>query len=243
MDNLLILGRASDPPARALRLLRRSGEWRWAYRGFPRAIRIVQAIGTRARRLDVGEKVCKVGREAAHDLVESLALLRGEDEALDWWTDSLSERNLYLCPLIRECAFLGVVEKWLGEQGPVLLFIERGALRVVVARVAFDRGCGDPYQSCDGQICRDSLYGFSRVNGFFAEWYCGFCESCCRVQKVPFLDSAALSLAYVASGRADAYMERDIKIWDVAAGAALVKAAEGTIVLTRKTRVRPRHSD
>lgn len=48
-------------------------------------------------------------------------------------------------------------------------------------------------------------------------------------KKVRLLGSAALSLAYVAAGRADAYMENDIKIWDVAAGIALVKAAGGVV--------------
>lgn len=48
-------------------------------------------------------------------------------------------------------------------------------------------------------------------------------------KKVRLFGSAALSLAYVASGRVDAYFERDIKIWDVAAGLALVKAAGGEV--------------
>jgi myo-inositol-1(or 4)-monophosphatase len=43
------------------------------------------------------------------------------------------------------------------------------------------------------------------------------------------LGSAALSLAYVACGRADAYHEDEIKIWDVAAGVALVRAAGGSV--------------
>lgn len=46
-------------------------------------------------------------------------------------------------------------------------------------------------------------------------------------KKVRLIGSASLSLAYVASGRADAYYEKDIKIWDVAAGLAIVKAAGG----------------
>ena len=46
-------------------------------------------------------------------------------------------------------------------------------------------------------------------------------------KKVRLIGSAALSLAYVAAGRADAYYEKDIKVWDVAAGLALVKAAGG----------------
>jgi len=49
-------------------------------------------------------------------------------------------------------------------------------------------------------------------------------------RKVRLLGSAALSLAYVAAGRLDAYLERDIKLWDVAAGLAIVRAAGGRIV-------------
>ncbi|MBI4369369.1 MAG: inositol monophosphatase [Elusimicrobia bacterium] len=50
-----------------------------------------------------------------------------------------------------------------------------------------------------------------------------------QFQKARLLGSAALSLCYVACGRADVYWERDIKIWDVAAGLAIVKAAGGNI--------------
>ena len=46
-------------------------------------------------------------------------------------------------------------------------------------------------------------------------------------KKIRLLGSAALSLAYVACGRADAYQENDIAIWDVAAGLAIVKGAGG----------------
>jgi len=54
-----------------------------------------------------------------------------------------------------------------------------------------------------------------------------FIEDIRSYKKVRLLGSAALSLAYVASGRADAYQENDIAIWDVAAGIAIVKAAGG----------------
>lgn len=48
-------------------------------------------------------------------------------------------------------------------------------------------------------------------------------------KKVRLLGSAALSLAWVAMGRVDAYREDDIWLWDVAAGLALVQAAGGEI--------------
>lgn len=51
-------------------------------------------------------------------------------------------------------------------------------------------------------------------------------------KKVRLLGSAALSLAYVASGRGDYYEENSIKIWDTAAGMALVKAAGGFVSYT-----------
>ena len=48
-----------------------------------------------------------------------------------------------------------------------------------------------------------------------------------RARKIRILGSAALELAYVASGRLDAYIERTINLWDVAAGALLVENAGG----------------
>jgi len=51
-----------------------------------------------------------------------------------------------------------------------------------------------------------------------------------RWRKVRMLGSAAISLAYVAAGRADACELAGIMEWDVAAGIALVRAAGGAAV-------------
>ena len=48
-----------------------------------------------------------------------------------------------------------------------------------------------------------------------------------RVKKIRIMGSAALELAYVACGRLDAYVERRINLWDVAAGSLLVENAGG----------------
>ena len=48
-----------------------------------------------------------------------------------------------------------------------------------------------------------------------------------RAKKIRIMGSAALELAYVASGRLDAYVERTINLWDVAAGSLLVENAGG----------------
>ena len=48
-----------------------------------------------------------------------------------------------------------------------------------------------------------------------------------HVRKLRIMGSAALDLAYVATGRFDAYIERGIRLWDVAAGGLIVECAGG----------------
>jgi myo-inositol-1(or 4)-monophosphatase len=48
-----------------------------------------------------------------------------------------------------------------------------------------------------------------------------------RVRKIRIMGSAALSLAYVASGRMDAYIEYGLRLWDIAAGGLIVESAGG----------------
>jgi len=60
-----------------------------------------------------------------------------------------------------------------------------------------------------------------------------------RVQsfkKVRMIGSAAISLAWVACGRVDAYAEDDVMLWDVAAGVLLVCEAGGHIDMRPTTR-------
>jgi myo-inositol-1(or 4)-monophosphatase len=52
-----------------------------------------------------------------------------------------------------------------------------------------------------------------------------------RARKCRMMGSAALDLAYVASGRIDAYIETSVNLWDIAAGWLLVEAAGGKITV------------
>ena len=56
-----------------------------------------------------------------------------------------------------------------------------------------------------------------------------------RVRKCRLMGSAALDLAYVASGRFDAYIEQSVSLWDVAAGKLLVENAGGIFEMTPRT--------
>ena len=52
-----------------------------------------------------------------------------------------------------------------------------------------------------------------------------------RARKMRMMGSAALGMAYIASGRLDAYVESRISLWDIAAGQLLLESAGGKITL------------
>jgi len=76
---------------------------------------------------------------------------------------------------------------------------------------------------------RDAILctGFPAKADYATEALLAFVAGVQAYKKVRLLGSAALSLAYVACGRADAYREHHISLWDVGAGLALVSAAGG----------------
>ena len=84
-----------------------------------------------------------------------------------------------------------------------------------------------PYRGSEKAIL---CTGFPSSMDFSAEALSIFVGRVKQFRKIRMLGSAALSLAFVASGKVDAYYEKNIKIWDVAAGLAIVKAAGGDIV-------------
>lgn len=62
---------------------------------------------------------------------------------------------------------------------------------------------------------------FHTMIGEFQEW-----------KKIRMIGSAAMASAYVAAGKADTYKENGIFLWDVAAGAAIVKSAGGNVSIS-----------
>lgn len=53
-----------------------------------------------------------------------------------------------------------------------------------------------------------------------------------RARKMRMMGSAALGMAYIATGRLDGYIESTISLWDIAAGKLLLEAAGGSVQLT-----------
>jgi myo-inositol-1(or 4)-monophosphatase len=55
-----------------------------------------------------------------------------------------------------------------------------------------------------------------------------------KARKLRAMGSAALDMAYVATGRLDAYIEQGVNLWDVAAGVILIEEAGGVVDWVKK---------
>ena len=71
--------------------------------------------------------------------------------------------------------------------------------------------------------------GFSKTKTTIDSGLPLFQDMVYRARKCRLMGSAALDMAYVASGRLDGYIEQSVSLWDVAAGILLVEAAGGTV--------------
>jgi myo-inositol-1(or 4)-monophosphatase len=90
----------------------------------------------------------------------------------------------------------------------------------------------EPVQVSDCSTLQDSLLvtGFAydrheRIDNNYAE-FCWITHRCRGVRRG---GAAAVDLAFVATGRLDGYWERGLAPWDLAAGAALVACAGGSV--------------
>ncbi|MDW8383099.1 MAG: inositol monophosphatase family protein [Verrucomicrobiota bacterium] len=71
------------------------------------------------------------------------------------------------------------------------------------------------------------MFGFAKSRANLEKSLPYFSWLARRVRKVRIMGSAGLGLAYVACGRFDAYVERQVRLWDIAAGSLLVECAGG----------------
>ena len=69
----------------------------------------------------------------------------------------------------------------------------------------------------------------TRNMAYYDAWMNSFRAILPKVSNIRYSGSAALDLAYVASGRVDGYFEPGLAIWDIAAGALMVREAGGLV--------------
>lgn len=163
-------------------------------------------------------------------LSEEKGLIKGQNPEFTWIVDPLDGTANYWKGL-KELSCVSVA-LWNGET-PVLGVVNRFHTRDMYVGIV---GCGawknDEPIMPSGTAQTDQAVlatGLPLCRDYSAQGLKGFIQAMQRFKKVRMLGSAALMGCFVAEGKVDAYMEDEIMLWDVAAAAAIAKAAGAEI--------------
>ncbi|MBF0504267.1 MAG: inositol monophosphatase [Candidatus Omnitrophica bacterium] len=150
-----------------------------------------------------------------------------------WIIDPLDGTLNFYRGIPMSCISIGLWKDMEPLLGVVLDFNRQEIFTGCVGRGAWLNGVGVKVSPVTEKSKAVLCTGFPISSDFSKEPLLEFVEDIRMFKKVRLFGSAALSLAYVASGRVDGYRENCIKIWDVGAGLALVKAAGGEVCVQK----------
>lgn len=164
-------------------------------------------------------------------VMEEGGTVEGADKSHTWHIDPLDGTTNFLHGLPLFAISIGLEREGVIVAGVIynpatddMFFAERGQgayLNNHRLRVAARRDLGDALVSCG-----IPPLGSAAIHPRFKS---EFAATLARAGNLRRLGAAALDLAYVAAGRFDAYWERGVKSWDVAAGIVLVREAGGFV--------------
>jgi myo-inositol-1(or 4)-monophosphatase len=168
---------------------------------------------------------------------ESAEMTNALDLDLVWIVDPLDGSYNYNRGFDRCVVAIGLLAKGRPVGGVIFDFLRNDLL---AGGPGFGAVCnGRPMRVSGVREAADAalVTGLPANRDFSGESMAGFSRQLARYKKVRMLGSAASSLALVARGIFDVYHEQDIMLWDVAAGAALVEAAGGAVLMQPSPRV------
>lgn len=162
-------------------------------------------------------------------LSEENGQIKRNDTKFTWIVDPLDgslnySRGIPLC-----CVSIALWEDMNPIFGIVYDFYRSEVYSGIVGKGARLNGVSIESSTVDRKEKAVLCTGFPVSTDFSSEGLMHFIKDIQEYKKIRLLGSAALSLVYVASGKADAYMENDIMIWDVAGGIAILKASGGSV--------------
>ena len=150
-----------------------------------------------------------------------------EEDTLKWIIDPLDGSLNFFRGIPNCCVSIGL---WDGNT-PLLGIIydfDRNALFAGIAeKGAWLNGNKIGVSKIDTEQEAILFTGFPASTDFSSDALKKYIQQVQVFKKVRLIGSAALSLAYVAAGCGDAYFERDIMIWDIAAALAILSGAGG----------------
>lgn len=137
-------------------------------------------------------------------------------------------RNLPMC-----CVSIGLMRGNTPVLGVIYDFYRDELLSGIVGQGFYINGQAFSPQWADSIDQASLVTGFPAGMDTSTDALAQFISRVQMFRKVRLLGSAAMAIGYVAAGRVDVYYEEGVRLWDVAAGLALVQAAGGTIRMSQ----------
>ena len=146
-----------------------------------------------------------------------------------WIVDGLDGTVNYSREIPLSCVSIGLIVNGISTVGVIYDYVHQEMFTGIVGLGSFLNGV--PIQVNDNTDVSKALLltALSTKSEFSSRSLLEFAKGLAQWRKVRMLGTAALSMAYVAAGRADACQIKDIMFWDVAAGIAIVNAAGGRV--------------
>ncbi|HPF78274.1 MAG TPA: inositol monophosphatase family protein [Alphaproteobacteria bacterium] len=172
----------------------------------------------------------KKARPSYSFLMEESGSVKGEDTDNLWIVDPLDGTHNFMHGIPHWCVSIALESKGRVEAGIVYDPIKEEIFRAERSGGAFMSG---KRLRVSGRTTMESAtigFGSASLNPVLQKQYITELNAVSSVAPmVRRSGSAALDLCYVAAGRFDAYWERGIKAWDVAAGVLIVKESGGFV--------------
>ncbi len=164
-------------------------------------------------------------------LSEEIGFLKGEKNEFCWVVDPLDGTINYFHQVPLSCVSIALCYQQKPVLGVIYDFTRKEMFTGIVNKGAYLNGRRIRVSNIKEHRQAVVSTGFPSRMNLKTESFKKFIYYVRTYKKVRLLGTAALSMAYVACGRLDAYFEKDIMLWDVAAGAVLVQAAGGKVDL------------
>lgn len=154
---------------------------------------------------------------------------KDRDGASHWVIDPLDGTGNYVRGVPVCCVSIALMRGEVPHLGVVYDFNRDELISGEVGKGAWLNGRAITVSDVSDKAAATLGTGFTVRRDYSREALTAFAELVAPWRKVRMIGAAALSMAYVGIGRFDAHTEDSTMIWDVAAGAAIIRAAGGRV--------------
>jgi len=169
-------------------------------------------------------------------LSEESGLITRDGQRFTWIVDPLDGSLNYMRGIPFSCISIGLWQETRPLLGIVYDFNRSEVFSGIVEKGAWLNDMPLKMSSVTQKGKAVLCTGFPVNTDFSQEGLNAFTEDVRSYRKTRLLGSAALSIAYVASGRTDVYKEKDIMLWDIGGAVPVLLGAGGKVDMKKASK-------